>query len=645
MSDVTLLSIGILLLAGALVVFFNSQIRASGTGELTEAAREVGYQVAEHLRRQIRLIVAPILLVAVGVYWFGDQEGTVAFVIGVVAAVAVIWLSARAATTVNVRLGEAARQGGAVRAMQLALRGALVAGIGSAVVLQLGILLAELISGESRTLAFGVLGFAVVTLFTRIGTGVYNKAADIGADLAYSEQSAPAPAVVADSAGDVLGGIVGATTDLADSFVMSVLGALLLASAIGPAELQPLLGPLAAFGLLGALPAVLVIRFGRDNPVTGFLVATLIAIAAILGGGWWQLVAGDLPEIERPVGLLIALAAGAAAAWASGFIGEWFTSDHFKSVKEIARQSQVGPSTLVISGIAAGMRAAALSAAALTACLVGAYLAGAWAWPSAGGQLGLALAAVGSAVTFAIRASIGAFGPIADSGNGVLILNDQATSLEGAAAGLTAIGNAATSSSRGYATSSALGGALVMLLVFFEVAGLDAIDLTRVPALLGVVLGVTFPFVFSALNLTAVGRSAALVIDVVRVGGVGLPGLLDLVSGRARREMLSLGVLVLGLPVVLGIANPETLGGFLVAVVLTGFIQATFYVNTGGVWSSANKLVEAGAFGGAGSDQHRATLVGDSAGDPLKDAVGPALTVAIKTMTTISAVMALVGLL
>ena len=136
-----------------------------------------------------------------------------------------------------------------------------------------------------------------------------------------------------------------------------------------------------------------------------------------------------------------------------------------------------------------------------------------------------------------------------------------------------------------------------------------------------------------------------MVIDTVRLGGAGLPGLLDLVSGRARREMLSMGVLVLGLPVVLGIANPETLGGFLVAVILTGFIQTTFFVNTGGVWSSANNLVEAGAFGGAGSDQHRATLIGDSAGDPLKDAVGPALSSAIKAMITIGAVMALVGVL
>jgi K(+)-stimulated pyrophosphate-energized sodium pump len=350
------------------------------------------------------------------------------------------------------------------------------------------------------------------------------------------------------------------------------------------------------------------------------------------------------PAVERPVGLLLALAAGAFAAWGSGFVAEWFTSDHFKTVKEIARQSQTGPSTFVIGGIAAGMRAAAFSATVLASCFVGAYLAGAWAISDVGGRLGLLLAAAGAAVVLAIRASIGAFGPIADSGNGVLVLNEQSEQLEGAVAGLNAVGNATISSSRGYATATAVGGALVMLLVFLEASGLDAIDLTRVPGLVGVMIGITFPFVFSALNLTAVGRSAAMVVDVVRVGGAGLPGLLDLVSGRARREMLALGGLVLGLPVALGLANPETLGGFLVAVLLTGFIQSTFFVNTGGVWSSANKLVEAGAFGGAGSAQHRATLVGDSAGDPLKDAVGPALSVAITTMTAIGAVMALVGL-
>ncbi|MGI8518052.1 MAG: sodium/proton-translocating pyrophosphatase [Acidimicrobiia bacterium] len=645
MTEVALAAGGLVFIAVLTVIYFNGQIRASGTGELTGAAREVGFQVAEHLRRQIRLIAVPVALLGGALYWFTNRAfvEVVLFVAGVFAAVLIIWLSAVAASAVNVRLGEAARQGGAVRSMQLALRGGLVVGIGSGVILLVALLGGILAIDDSRRLAFGILGFSVVTLFTRIGNAVYNKAADIGADLAQASE----PSVIADSAGDVLGGVVGATSDLGDSFVMSVFGALVLADFIIPETswLGPVVLGVAACGLLGALPAIFVIRFGRDNPVAGFLVATLISVALIVGGGWWLLVTMAAPEVEKPVGLLLALAAGAAAAWGAGFVAEWFTSDHYKTVKEIARQSQIGPSTLVIGGIAAGMRAAALSTITLAACFVSAYLAGSWAWGDDGGRIGLVLGAIGAAVLLAIRASIGAFGPIADSGNGVLILNDQTDQLDSAIAGLNAVGNATTSSSRGYATATALGGALVMLLVFLEVSGLDAADLTRVPAFLGMILGIIFPFAFSALNLVAVGRSAAMVIDTVRVGGAGLGGLLDLVSGRARREMLSLGGVVLGLPVVLGLAHPETLGGFLVALVLVGFIQTTFFVNTGGVWSSANKLVEAGAFGGSGSDQHRATLVGDSAGDPLKDAVGPALSAAIKTMITIGAVMALVGLL
>lgn len=645
MTEVALAAGGLALIALLTVIYFNGQIRASGTGELTGAAREVGFQVAEHLRRQLRLIVIPVALLGGALYWFTNRVfvEVVFFVAGVFAAILTIWLSAAAASAVNVRLGEAARQGGAVRSMQLALRGGLVVGIGSGVILLVALLGGILAIDDSRRLAFGILGFSVVTLLTRIGNAVYNKAADIGADLAQASE----PSVIADSAGDVLGGVVGATNDLADSFVMSVFGALVLADFITPEAswLWPVVLGVAACGLLGALPSIFVIRFGRDNPVAGFLVATLISVALIVGGGWWLLATMATPEVENPLGLLLALTAGAAAAWGAGFVAEWFTSDHFKTVKEIARQSQIGPSTLVIGGIAAGMRAAALSTITLAACFVSSYLAGSWAWADEGGRVGLVLGAIGAAVVLAIRASIGAFGPIADSGNGVLILNEQTDQLESSIAGLNAVGNATTSSSRGYATATALGGALVMLLVFLEVTGLDAADLTRVPALLGVILGITFPFAFSALNLVAVGRSAAMVIDTVRVGGAGLGGLLDLVSSRARREMLSLGGVVLGLPVVLGIAHPETLGGFLVAVILVGFIQTTFFVNTGGVWSSANKLVEAGAFGGSGSDQHRATLVGDSAGDPLKDAVGPALNAAIKTMITIGAVMALVGLL
>jgi K(+)-stimulated pyrophosphate-energized sodium pump len=649
MTDTSLLGLGLAVLGVVVVIYFNHQIRASGTGELTGAAREVGYQVAEHLRRQIRLIVIPLVLVAAALYWFAGRRlgDLVSFAAGVVGAVLVIWLTAAAATEVNVRLGEAARQGGAVRAMQLALRGGLVAGLGTATILLTGLLATDLVTVSARRLAFAILGYSVVTVLTRIGNGVYNKAADIGADLTRTAESAH-PAVIADSAGDVLGGVVGATADLADSFIMSVLGAVVLVSVAAlPSTgwIGVVIVGVVGCGLLGAMPAVFTIRLGRDNPVTGFLVATLISIAVTIAGAWWLLTSQVGAEIERPLGLLMALAAGAFAAWAVGFVAEWFTSDHFKTVKEIARQSQTGPSTLVIGGIATGMRAAAVSAIALTASFVAAYLAGSWSWSEDGGRLGLALAAVGAAALLAIRASIGAFGPIADSGNGLLILNDQTSQLESAAAGLTAVGNATTSSSRGHATATALGGALVMLLVFFEASGVDAIDLTRVPAILGVMLGVTFPFVFAALNLTAVGRSAAMVLDTIRVGGSGLPGLLDLVSGRARREMLSLGGLVLGLPVVLGLAHTETLGGFLVAVILTGFIQTTFFVNTGGVWSSANKLVEAGAFGGAGSEQHRATLVADSAGDPLKDAVGPGLSSAIKTMITVGAVMALIDVL
>ena len=337
-----------------------------------------------------------------------------------------------------------------------------------------------------------------------------------------------------------------------------------------------------------------------------------------------------------------------------GRISEWFTSDHFKAVKEIARQAQTGPATVIISGIAEGMRSAAFSVIVVALGILAAFGAGEWGLGEGGGIYGVAIAAIGVLATLGITISVDAYGPIADNAGGIAEMAELDPSVREVTDALDSLGNTTAAVAKGFAIASAAVTALALFAAFTQAVELDQIDLTRAPTTVGLFLGAMFPFLFAALTMKAVGRAANTMIEEVRRQFREIVGLkegkegvkadytacVDIATAAALREMIVPGALAIILPLVIGFIDPEALGGFLAGALVTGFLLAIFMANAGGAWDNAKKFIESGAFGGKGSEPHKAAVIGDTVGDPFKDTSGPAMNIVIKVMTIVSLIFA-----
>jgi K(+)-stimulated pyrophosphate-energized sodium pump len=337
-----------------------------------------------------------------------------------------------------------------------------------------------------------------------------------------------------------------------------------------------------------------------------------------------------------------------------GRISEWFTSDHYKTVKEIARQAQTGPATVIISGVAEGMRSAAFSVMVVAAGILGAFWAGDWALGEGGGIYGVAIAAIGVLATLGITISVDAYGPIADNAGGIAEMAHLPPEVRQATDALDSLGNTTAAVAKGFAIGSAAVTALALFAAFTQAANIEVIDLTKVDTVVGLFLGAMFPFLFAALTMNAVGRAANKMIDEVRRQFREIPGLregredaraeyalcVDIATAAALREMILPGSLAIIFPLVIGFIDVEALGGFLAGALITGFLLAIFMANAGGAWDNAKKFIEAGAFGGKGSEPHKAAVIGDTVGDPFKDTSGPAMNIVIKVMTIVSLIFA-----
>jgi K(+)-stimulated pyrophosphate-energized sodium pump len=357
---------------------------------------------------------------------------------------------------------------------------------------------------------------------------------------------------------------------------------------------------------------------------------------------------------ENPLGIWFAVLAGLIVGWMVGKISEWFTSDDYKTVKEIARQSQTGPATVIIAGIAEGMRSAAYSVIVVAAGIGVAYFAGDWALGDGGGIYGVAIAAIGVLATLGITISVDAYGPIADNAGGIAEMAHLPAEVRQATDALDSLGNTTAAVAKGFAIASAAVTALALFAAFTQAVGLTVIDVTRVETTIGLFIGAMFPFLFAALTMNAVGRAAYKMIDEVRRQFREIPGLregdpeakpdyttcVDIATAGALREMIIPGSLAVALPLIVGFIDVEALGGLLAGSLITGFLLAIFMANSGGAWDNAKKFIESGAYGGKGSDSHKAAVIGDTVGDPFKDTSGPAMNIVIKVMAIVSLIFA-----
>ena len=667
------------LAAIALAVFYARVVLAAPAGneKMVELMDAIRAGAMAFLRREYTWVSVFVVALAllIGVLLDDGALRAVAYVFGALLSAGAGFVGMRIATAANARTTEAARTGGIPAALPIAFRGGAVMGFTVAGLGLIGVALGYLVfarwSGldEIRTadiIAAIGLGGSTIALFARVGGGIYTKAADVGADLVgkveagIPEDDPRNPAVIADNVGDNVGDVAGMGADLFESYVGSLVAPIAYAAFVfggSGFQAEAIIFPLAvaAFGMFASILGSFLVRAKGEDDLAAALhrgtnVSLVLTAAGVLGIAY--LVFGDV--VENPLGIWVAVVIGLAVGWLVGKISEWFTSDHYKTVKEIARQSQTGAATVIISGIAEGMRSAAFSVIVVAFGIGGAFWAGDWALGDGGGIYGVAVAAIGVLATLGITISVDAYGPIADNAGGIAEMAHLPPEVRKATDALDSLGNTTAAVAKGFAIASAAVTALALFSTFIAAVGLETIDLSQPQTTVGLFLGGMFPFLFAALTMNAVGRAANKMIDEVRRQFRDIPGLkegnpdarpdyttcVDIATGAALREMIVPGSLAVVLPLVVGFINVEMLGGLLAGALVTGFLLAIFMANAGGAWDNAKKFIESGAFGGKGSDSHKAAVIGDTVGDPFKDTSGPAMNIVIKVMTIVSLIFA-----
>jgi len=648
------------------------KVTDSRVEELSTAIRQGSMAFLKRMYSWISVFVVILAVLISTLTEWGYPWGSVAFVAGALLSSLAGFVGMRIATAANGRTTEAARDGGTLKALPVAFRGGAVMGFTVAGLGLLGVALGywlfievlDLPNGYDVLAAIG-LGGSSIALFARVGGGIYTKAADVGADLVgkveagIPEDDPRNPATIADNVGDNVGDVAGMGADLFESYVGSLVAPLAYAAIVfaGQSVLPSLLLFPLAVGTIGMGASILssFLVVPKEGKLAQALHRGTYSAALLTVVGVYFLSDFMFADYaENPIGLFFSVIIGLGVGLLVGQISEWFTSDHYSIVKNIADQAKTGPATLVLSGISEGMRSAAFSVVVVVFGIYGAYTAGDWALGADGGIYGIAIAAIGVLSTLGITVAVDAYGPIADNAGGIAEMAHLPPEVREATDELDSLGNTTAAIAKGFAIGSAAVTALALFSAFVQSAGIEKLDITEVEVTLGLFLGGMFPFLFAAMTINAVGRAAFKMIEEVRRQFNEIPGLregkegvvpdytkcVDIATTAALKEMLLPGGLAIALPLIIGFWDKEALGGFLAGSLVTGFLLAIFMANSGGAWDNAKKYIEAGGGAGKGSDEHKAAVIGDTIGDPFKDTSGPAMNIVIKVMTIVSLIFA-----
>ena len=686
-----------------LAVFFYRNVASASPGDdrMIFLMTEIQKGARAFLKKEYTWVAFFVVALAIILALVIAPLAAVTYVLGALLSAGAGYVGMTVATMANARTAEAAKQGPG-KALPIAFRGGAVMGFTVAGLALLGLVAIYLVfvtwmevdDAFEIVTAFG-LGASSIALFSRVGGGIYTKAADVGADLVgkveagIPEDDPRNPATIADNVGDNVGDVAGMGADLFESYSGSIIAPISLvafamglsADKAGATELVQnggystialLMFPL-AIAFVGMVASIFGSFFVRGGDSTdshalskalhmGTNVAMAITAIATVALSYWMF--GDS---DKPWGMAVAVVGGLIVGWALGKTAEYYTSDQFPTVKKIARQSETGPATTVLAGISAGMVSVASSVVLILIGVGLAYWGGEQALGNIeggvpGGIYGIAMAAVGMLATTGVVVSVDAYGPISDNAGGIAEMAHLDPSVRKVTDALDSLGNTTAAIAKGFAVGSA---ALTALALFksFEYAVLDASGTDRialnlnvgdVEVFVGLFIGAGLPFLFAALTIDAVGRAANKMIEEVRRQFREIPGLREgkegVIPDSARcvaisteaslREMIIPGSLAVVVPLVVGFVSVDALGGLLAGALVTGFALAIFMSNAGGAWDNAKKYIEAGAHGGKGSDPHKAAVVGDTVGDPFKDTSGPAMNILIKVMTIVSLVFA-----
>ena len=682
------------ILALALAFFFYRLVKSAPPGNdlMVRIMTEIQSGARAFLKQEYTWVAGFVVIMAVLIPLLTGVELTfISYILGAALSASAGYVGMTVATMANARTTQAASEGPA-KALPLAFRGGAVMGFSVAGLSLLGLAFTYLLFVEWLSVddpfeiftAFG-LGASSIALFSRVGGGIYTKAADVGGDLVgkveagIPEDDPRNPATIADAVGDNVGDVAGMGADLFESYSGSIIAPIALTAfsfAVAGSEatgsdigLAQLMFPLAvAFvGMLAAIVGSFAVRGSAQADVKSLsrqlhmgtnVAMGLTVVGTILIGLWFF--SGD--EFDGWWGLPISVIGGLAVGWAIGKVAEIWTSDHYAPVRKIAQQSETGPATTVLSGISAGMVSVAASVILIGAGVLVAYWGGQQTLgdTTGAGIYGIAVAAIGMLATTGVVVSVDAYGPIADNAGGIAEMSKLDPKVRDVTDALDSLGNTTAAIAKGFAVGSAALTALALFKTFEVALQLEdptfvlSLDVGKVDVFIGLFLGAMLPFLFAALTIDAVGRAANKMIEEVRRQFREIPGLREGAEGvkpdsarcvaistqASLREMLVPGALAVAVPLILGFIDVDTLGGFLAGALVTGFALAIFMANAGGAWDNAKKYIEAGAHGGKGSEPHKAAVVGDTVGDPFKDTSGPSMNILIKVMTIVSLVFA-----